>query len=1367
MRKPAFLFFLFLSCHLLQAQGDALFSLLTVNDGLSQGMVFDVLQSRDGYLWIATKDGLNRYDGYRFKVYSPDAFNSFSIGANEIRRIYEDKRGWFWIGHENGLDILVPETGRFFHLPLPNGIGFNELSGSFAESPDGGLWVSGNGKLWKIEAVEETLRKAIKDNQPFPVFNFLQIETPEDWRSKLPFYFFSIIFSNNQTLFTATSNGLYRIETAGGKLRLLHVALPGNELFLIGEDKEARLWMRTNNVLWMMENGVPSPVGIPGGIGIKWCFDQDGNLWNLTSNLLRYWNPSALAAGRPAEAKFPVSPLSIQSIAFYLTALAVDRSGNAWLGTSGYGLLKVVTAKPKFLSYQPGISQSMCFEDPDGNFFTLKNPEIIFSANYPDKARPNPWLSKFPKEKDIGSVLFDNKGNGWVNCNDGSLCRIDASTKEPAFFQWNSIGLGLSRNGKILGLTPEALLEFDPLTQRIKVHPFEKKMTIKYSDLFHRHNLLEDGEGTVWIFAFEGLLKAIPSGQGYRFEQIKNNPADRSSISSDRILCLAEDPLGPRRYLWVGTKGGGLNRLDKQTGKFQHFTSEDGLPDNVIYSILTDRAGNLWLSTNKGLCRMTPESNSEFRFKIFTAADGLQSNEFNTSSYLKMKDGTLVFGGVNGLTIFHPDSLRFNENAPQTQIVALKINNDLIHPASLSLSHRQNFLSIEFAALDFTNSVQNQYRYSLVRETTFGRKEDKNWTELGEKNSVQFANLRPGSYTFSVLGSNNDGIRSKQPAELRFTIRPPWWSTGWAISVYILAAVAGVWLFYKYQLQQRLAQQEALRLRELDEFKNRLFTNITHEFRTPLTVIMGNLEIEKLEIEKLGKPEDTKISKFLNLLISKNALTRRNVESLLRLINQILDLAKLESNTLKINYVQGDVLPYLRYIAESLHSLANAQNVMLRVESSETSIVMDYDPERLLQIIYNLLSNAIKFTPSGGRVTLSVGMRDEGRGMKSGVTSSLVPHPSSLFLSVTDTGAGIPSDDLPYIFDRFFQANNHEKVKVGGTGIGLALTKELIKAMGGEISVKSEVGKGTAFMVSLPVTNQANLLKDNDLPSTVYPSLPPVHSQSSIVSPPSSLQSSNPTILLIEDNPDVMDYLASCLSENYQLDFAYNGKAGIEKAVETIPDLIVSDVMMPEKDGFEVCEALKNDERTSHIPIVLLTAKADVENRIAGLKRGADAYLAKPFHREELFFTLSNLLEVRQKLQRKYQDATLKPAAQFSPSHPLTSLTSDPEDAFLSKLKTAIESRLSDSALSVEDICRMVGMSHPVVHRKVTALTGRSLTLFVRSIRLAKAQELLLQQPGMSISDVAYETGFNDPKFFSRVFSEEFGMSPTVFRQNS
>ena len=1416
---------LFLCFRLLAQPVSNTTTLLSVNEGLSQGMVFDILQSRDGFLWIATKDGLNRYDGYRFKTYSPNAFDPFSIAASEIRSIWEDKRGWLWIGYENGLDIFIPETGRFFHLPLPNAIGFNDLTGFFAETPDGALWVSGNGKLWRIEDMEATLRKAVKDNQPFPAFNFTQIEAPADWVSSLPFQFFSVIFSKDQTLLATTSNGLYSIETIGGKPRLRHEALSGENLFLIGEDKKGSLWFKTDKQLWVGKNKELALVKIPNDIESKWRFDADGNLWSLSGNVLQYWQPAVLAAGKPAGHQFRISLSSTSSEGFYLTRFTIDHSGNAWVGTSGYGLLKLLTSKPKFESYQPGISQSMLFEDPDGNLFTLKNPNTIFSGNRSDTGRSNPWLSRFPNEKGFASVLFDNKGNGWVNCSDGSLCRIDANTKEPSFFQWNSIGLALGQNGKIWGLSPEALLEFDPLTQRIIAHPFEKNLTLKHTDLFYRHNLMEDSEGSVWIFAFEGLLKAIPAGQGFRFEQIRNNPDDRSSISSNRILSVAEDPLEPHRYLWVGTKGGGLNRLDKQTGKFQHFTTEDGLPDNVIYGILPslppalptsgrDKLSYLWLSTNKGLCRMTLDGSSAFRFKNFTVADGLQSNEFNTSSYLKMKDGTLVVGGINGLTAFHPDSLRFNEYAPQTQIVAIKINNELLDIGTLGywdierraanssisqypniqLSHRQNFLAIEFAALDFTNPVQNQYRYSLVRETFFGKKDDESWTELGEKNSVQFANIRPGRHTFRVLGSNNDGIWSEQPAEFRFTIRPPWWATWWAYLVYALSIGTGIWLYYQYRLRQRLEQQETLRLRELDDFKNRFFTNITHEFRTPLTVILGNLEIEKLEIEKLekleieklGSPVSAAISQFLNFLISKNALTRRNAESLLRLINQLLDLAKLESNTLKLNYVQGDVLPYLRYITESLHSLANAQNVMLRVESKEPEIVMDYDPERLLQIIHNLLSNAIKFTPSGGRVILDIGIlgySDIGR-QSGNIPISKYPN---IKISVSDTGIGIPPEDLPHIFDRFYQANNLEKAKAGGTGIGLALTKELVKAMGGDISVESEVGKGTIFTVSLPITQNAPASDRVTSSHPVTAAEPKLGDTFKLPPNLTSVETELPSILLIEDNPDVVEYLAACLGGGeqggspYLLDFAYNGRAGIEKALETIPDLIISDVMMPEKNGFEVCETLKNDERTSHIPIVLLTAKADMESRIAGLKRGADAYLAKPFHREELLVMLSNLLELRRKLQARYSKLEIG-NRRFTPvnlgnsndellisQYPNIPISNspDPEDAFLSKLKTAIESRLSDSALSVEDICRMVGMSHPVVHRKVTALTGRSLTLFVRSIRLAKAQELLLQQPGMSISEVAYATGFNDPKFFSRVFSEEFGMSPTVFRQNS
>ncbi|MCB0578420.1 MAG: response regulator, partial [Phaeodactylibacter sp.] len=473
-------------------------------------------------------------------------------------------------------------------------------------------------------------------------------------------------------------------------------------------------------------------------------------------------------------------------------------------------------------------------------------------------------------------------------------------------------------------------------------------------------------------------------------------------------------------------------------------------------------------------------------------------------------------------------------------------------------------------------------------------------------------------------------------------------------------------------------------------------------------------------------------------LKSKLRLIRRNGEVLLRLISQILDLAKLESNTLKINYVQGDILPYLRYISESLHSVANARNVMLRLESNEASIVMDYDPERLLQIVHNLLSNAVKFTPSGGKVALRADMANDRGG----------PY---LRLSVADTGAGIPPEDLPYIFDRFRQANNLEKAGTGGTGIGLALTKELVNAMNGDISVESELGKGAAFTVRLPVTNKAESLKSSELSQALAetPARPRQAPASTLNPQPSSVN-----LLIIEDNPDVVEYLTDCLKDNYALDFAYNGRAGIEKALENIPDLIVSDVMMPEKDGFEVVETLKHDERTSHIPIVMLTARADVESRIKGLRRGADAYLAKPFHREELLATLNNLLEWRKKLQAKFSAMVLSPS----------SLTSGPEDAFLQKLHTAVQERIGDAGLKAEDICRAVGMGRSNLYAKLSALTGMSFNIYLRSLRLHKAKELL-QTSDLNVSEVAYKVGFNDPKYFSRVFSEEFGLPPSELKR--
>ncbi|MBK8195150.1 MAG: helix-turn-helix domain-containing protein [Lewinellaceae bacterium] len=532
-------------------------------------------------------------------------------------------------------------------------------------------------------------------------------------------------------------------------------------------------------------------------------------------------------------------------------------------------------------------------------------------------------------------------------------------------------------------------------------------------------------------------------------------------------------------------------------------------------------------------------------------------------------------------------------------------------------------------------------------------------------------------------------------------------------------------------LLQEKQQEKSDRLQELDDFKSRFFTNITHEFRTPLTVILGLGE-------QLAKAENDAGKR------SQLGLIQRSGKNLLRLVNQILDLAKLESNTLKLRYIQGDVLAFIRYIAESLHSLANAQNLLVKVESAQAQIVMDYDPERLLQIIHNLLSNAIKFTPSGGKVLLKVDLVEQW-----------------LRISVADTGAGIPSEALPHVFERFFQANNQDHSGAGGTGIGLSMTRELVKAMGGDISVESTVGAGSTFTVQLPVTQRGELeeMPGVDLVNTA--------ANTSLASPlrtQAGEETDGYSILLIEDNPDVVEYLTACLqgaTDNggrpYGLEFAYNGQAGIEKALDSIPDLIISDVMMPVKDGFEVLETLKNNVFSSHIPIVLLTAKADMQSRLAGLQRGADAYLSKPFHQDELLLTVANLLESRKKLQLKYQQNVLSSAVPEVQA-------GDPEDSFLQKVRAIVEANYRQEDFGLPQLCREIGMSRSQLFRKMKALTDLAPSDLIRTHRLNNARALL-ESGAANVAEAAWEVGFKDPSYFSKLYQEEFGEAPSTTRK--
>ncbi len=1313
---------------------------LSTADGLSQGMIFDILQSRDGFIWVATKDGLNRYDGARFKVFSPDPFDPFAIGDSEVLRLFEDSRGWIWVLLPEGLDVLDPVSGRFFHVTRDGRPLGDFQGGHLAEAQDGAIWLSGYDRIVRVGVQMDALAKAAKQGSaklelPLKAIPLTNLNDWSDGSSRPA----CLLFTQQNKLLVGSSRGLYRVDIEQGKTEL--EGLLNAEIYTMCQSRGGDILVRKGSAgasslsVWNEKNGIQNSRSILiannsylSKSSRNAIFDPTGSIWLTQHNILQKYSLQKFLDNQPPDIEWPFEKFLDKHAGFNFHALFLDRSGMLWLGTNGFGLFKVNLQGPIFKSYLPKTTQRKIIEDPKGNLITAHDIHVQYSSVYFDQSEPN---RSFYHARDYPwqlSAVFDPAGNCWVaDPGEPLLYCNKAQTGEKRTFAWKGIGLCLDQKARLLSVSGEGLYVFDPATEQTAFYPFHAPLQkrTEFSQFFWK-----DAEGLIWIFGFEGLVKAVPTDAGYRFEYFVNNPADRASLSSNTVMSLADDPLEPGRYLWIGTKSGGLNRLDKKSGQFKQYKTAQGLPDNVVYGVLAENAKPfIWLSTNKGLCRFDVRAETA---KNFTAADGLQDNEFNSSSYLKTRNGYMIFGGVKGLTVFHPDSLQFNKFMPLVHIVGLQVNNqpfDIAGKSSISLSHDQNLLTFDFAALEFSNPAQNQYRYQLVGV-------DKDWVSLGYKNSLQFANLAPGSYTFKVLGSNNDGIWSEQPAELKFTIKPPWWASWWAYLLYFAIAATGAWLYYRYQLRQRLEHQETLRLRELDDFKSRFFTNITHEFRTPLTVMLGMTErlmvdgLPNIALAKAGGrlTEDDAKSK-LNLI-------KRSGENLLRLVNQILDLAKLESNTLKMNYIQGDVLAFVKYIAESLHSLANAQNLMLRVESDQPRIVMDYDPERFLQIIHNLLSNAVKFTPSGGKVVLRADQKGQW-----------------LHISVSDSGAGIPPEELPHLFERFFQARNQEHAKAGGTGIGLSLTRELVRAMSGEISVESTVGKGSTFLVKLPITNhgafEEKAVEINKTPSQFRP----IAQQAGTNDP------NKPSILIIEDNPDVVEYLSACLKEHFNLDFAYNGQAGIEKALETVPDLIVSDVMMPFKDGFEVVEALKNDERSSHVPILLLTAKADVQSRLAGLRKGADAYLSKPFNQEELLVTLGNLLETRRKLQQKYQQQVL---ATEIPDAPIEAI--EMEDAFLQKVRGLIDANYSDEGFGLPQLCQKIGMSRSQLFRKMKALTDIAPSDLIRTHRLNKAKALL-ESGTANVAEAAWEVGFKDPSYFSKLYQEEFGEAPSAARR--
>lgn len=1385
LRLPLGLLFLLFSLHLFSQ--NIRFERIPNELGLSQNLISSLLQDRQGFIWAGTKDGLNRFDGYRFRVFQHDPFDSTTISDNNIKCILEDSRGWLWIGASNGLNLMDRKTETFQRLypkgnitgPAPAIIeNYTGLSGSdvysLLEDREGNIWVgavqggvikleipAGNQKL---EHPKFTVFRATEDENSLwknPIKKMAEDEEGVIW-----------VHTRNQICLIRKDkeSGAYEIERLHWddvdpqwpryrqedfKYTDLGETQVDRRFYSIFSDRAGAVWLtmaggfakwrpaRKDFVLYPLDVNLADYPILPltGAEGVDGFIDQRGRIWidglqtlvvydTLTHKIVAQFHREA--AGTPGFFK----------AGFH--AMMEDVNGNIWIGTNGNGLYQNFPHKKRFSEQQDamlweGESLRAICQASDGTIWmgtasrkllhmdwqTQKTETIIL-----DQAK---WPRAFDSEIDqVFAMEEDREGNLWVAASRG-LFRFRPQGGKLADWKFfkiyegedffpNVFDVHIDGEGVIWLLTHFEFGRFDPKTGRFDGHDYlrisggQKEIGSNFPCIFQQKN------GLFWLGTKQGLLR-FDAGSS-RFSFFTTDPKNPSSLSHPLVRCIQADPAEPERVLWVGTGGGGLNRFDTQTGRFTHFKKSDGLPDNVVYAILDDEAGNLWMSTNQGLSRFNPATGI---FKNYGVEDGLQDNEFNSGAYFKSRDGRLFFGGIGGFNAFLPEVVKDDTFQPPIVLTDFKLANkpvdvksegsplktDISQTKELVLTWRDNIFSFEFAALDYTEPGRNQYAYKLENF-------DEDWQYIGTQRTATFTNLDPGEYIFRVKGANHDGTWNEAGASLKITILPPWWKTWWAWLSYALLFGAAVYWFYKFQLNRKLEQAEAEKIKEMDRLKTRLYTNITHEFRTPLTVILGMTEAQ------------TDIPRAMQLI-------RRNGEKLLNLINQILDLSRLDNNSLQPRYQQIEMVSYTQYIGESFQSLAEKKQIHLDVRCEIRQLWMDMDEEIYRQIISNLLSNAIKFTPENGTISLRLAQKDD-----------------CLTLHIQDNGIGIPDDALPHIFDRFYQVDNAESSQGKGTGIGLALVRELVGLLDGQIEIASEVNRGTLFTVQLPVRLHTGKKTE---------AFPPVVIDRTVAEPfavaPAAGDAELPNLLIIEDNPDVVFYIQSILLHSYSIQVAPNGAAGIKKAIETIPDIIISDVMMPEKNGFEVVEALKQDQRTSHIPIILLTARAAREDRIEGLQSGADAYLMKPFDKAELFIRLEKLVELRKALQARYARA----------AHPVVfpqkggqAAPPSLDDLFLQNIRRIIDEKIGDADLDIPYLCKKAGLSSTQLFRKMKALTGEAPISFIRKVRLHKAKELL-QTTDLTISEIAYDLGFNDPNYFSRAFSKEFGISPSDVRK--
>jgi signal transduction histidine kinase/ligand-binding sensor domain-containing protein/DNA-binding response OmpR family regulator len=1348
-------------CKAASAQpSDIKFTALASKDGLSSNTVYAILKDRYGLLWIASDEGLRKYDGYRFSLYHIGPHKRTAFQAVDISSLHEDKTGRLWVGtmgrglhlYDRAHDTFVAYAGH-----NASGLQNNKYIKEVRSDALGNIWIVAAGEVRKLNLKTDSVTRV----------PFAQPASPA--RPIVPQCMYT---DNKQRVWLGTESGLYRFNPATQMLELFAPSqtrprgLAADTINAITQDLNGQLWFGTTNGLSRLATDERSfdtfkfKYNDPHTIGSNFIFTlaagRDGTVWVGTEGGLDIIDVKSGRATRYAHNSRDAYSLNSKSV----RSILLDPQGINWVGTYKGGVSKYDQNLTLFNGQRNNELDPFGLNAPlvtsfaekrngdlyvgtDGGGLNVYHVKTGLFSHLDIKSKKRINLAGLP----IQSMLLDRHEQLWIGTFDHGLFVLDTKIgnyrqllQGPGKLQLNNnqiYSLKEDRAGRIwIGTNGGGVNLYDPTTGVItKFTDAPKDSADKKLPVNHYiRGLEEDAAGNIWIGSIGGGIAVYNPDS----KQFTTYDFAQTGLNLDYITTITKDRLG---NMWIGTIGNGLYQFNARTKKFTLFSSRERLPDGYIHKILEDNTGAIWISTNRGISRLDTKQG---KFTNYSQENGLQDKAFLNNSGIKTTDGTLFFGGIEGFNYFSPSRLKVNRNVPPVMLTDLRVDNKPVVIGEQSalrqhitiakeiyLDYKQNF-SLSYAALNYTLPQKNHYAYKLAGF-------DKDWNYVGTATSAYYTNLDPGEYEFMVKASNNDGVWNTTGARVRIIIQPPFWKTIYAYALYV--GLVGATLFYiryrgirklKKEFEEQQEREEAERIRKLDLLKIKFLTNLSHEFRTPISLILA--PTAKL----LAHQKDPQSAGQLQVI-------RRNAHRLLHLVNQLLDTRKMEENELHLKLSAGELTGFVQEVASSFQDLAEIKKIDLSLQLAPEKLYVRFDYDKVERILVNLLSNAFKFTPEGGKVSVQLSAH---------AAAPDAPE-KTISLRIADTGSGIDASQQEFIFERFFQGHELSSVLNQSNGIGLSITKEFVELHGGSITVESELGKGATFTVLLPLASYIPL-PEND-PADASEALATAEDRKKPPKPSKKQKTGElPHLLIVEDDDDFRYYLKDNLKDYYKITDVLNGKDGWYKALSCHPDLIVSDITMPYMDGIALSRKLKSDKRTSHIPIILLTGLTREEEHLKGLESGANDYLSKPFNFDILHVRIRNLLELNRTLKITYTKQL-----QVVPS-PVEIESSS--EKFLNNVVLYIERNLKNTNFSVEELSEQFGMSRGSMYNKILELTGMPPVEFIRSLKLDRAA-VLLQESDLTISEVAYQAGFATPHYFTKSFKAKFNILPSDYRK--